>query len=207
VERAALKAHAARAAVNHPYNGALDAVHLVISNDHRHVLNERCNRALKPLSSVLVKSTTGEADFWCYPSMVLAAHRTVGDVAESDGRLKLLHDVLYRVQSVDETEAVLRIDSQYGDGDNFTLSLEELGKHFVMAYAVTYHKAQGRTIREQKVVLWDLITGQNGLHPHITMRHFIMGIQRVARPEQLCIASPEHHRIFRGQKRKSQELQ
>ena len=40
------------------------------------------------------------------------------------------------------------------------------------------------------------------------MRHFIMGAQRVARPEQLRVASPEQHKIFaRGQKRKSEELQ
>ena len=35
---------------------------------------------------------------------------------------------------------MLRIDSQYGEGDNFALSLEDLGKHFVMAYSVTYHR-------------------------------------------------------------------
>ena len=57
-------------------------------------------------------------------------------------------------------------------------------------------------------MLWDLITSRYELHPHMTMRHFIMGVQRVTRPEQLCIASPEQHRIFpRGQKRKSEELE
>ena len=77
-----------------------------------------------------------------------------------------------------------------------------------MAYAVTMYKAQGRSIRDIKVVLWDLIGSRNELHPHVTMRHFIVGVSRVTRPEQLCIASPEQHRIFqRGQKRKSEELE
>jgi hypothetical protein len=207
-ERTALANHVVRAGTRHTYSGVLDAVHLVISNDHRQALNEKCNRALKPRDAIFVKSSTGEADFWAYPSLTLAAFHTIGDVAESDGRLKLLHDVLYRIQSIDETEAVLRIDEQYGQGDNFTVTLEELGKHFILAYAVTYYKAQGRTIRDKKVVLWDLIGSRYELHPHITMRHFIMGVQRVTRPEQLCIASPDQHIIFqRGQKRKSEELE
>ena len=169
-------------------------------------LNLRCNEVLKPRDSILAKSTTGEPDFWCYPSMALAAFHTIGDVDNSEGHLKLLHDVLYRVQSVDENEAVLRIDSQYGEGDNFALSLEDLGKHFVMAYAVTYYKAQGRTIKDQKAVLRDLITHRGELHAHSNLRHY-MGLQRVARPEQLCVASPAHHQIFaRGQKRKAASL-
>ena len=101
-ERTALRAHATLAVANHPYNGALDAVHLCTSNDHRQILNERCNEDLRPRDSILVRSTTGEPDFWCYPSMVLAALHTIGDVEGSEGRLKLLHDVLYRVQSVGE---------------------------------------------------------------------------------------------------------
>ena len=56
-------------------------------------------------------------------------------------------------------------------------------------------------------MLCDLITRRGELHSHITMRHFIMGVQRVTRPEQLCVASPAQRRIFaRGQKRKSDEL-
>ena len=118
----------------------------------------------------------------------------------------MLHDVLYRVQSVDENEAVLRIHGDYGEGDNFAASLEDLGTHFIMAYAVTHYKAQGRTIRDQKVVLWDLITHRNELHAHITLRHFIMGVQRVTSPAQLCAASPAQHGVFaRGQKRKAED--
>ena len=118
----------------------------------------------------------------------------------------MLHDVLYRVQSVDENEAVLRSHNDYGKGDNIAMSLEDLGKHFIMAYAVTYYKAQGRTIRGQKVVLWDLITQRGELHAHTTLRHFIMGVQRVTSPDQLCVASPAHHGVFaRGQKRKAED--
>ena len=95
---------------------------------------------------------------------------------------------------------------QYGEGDNFNLPLGDLGKHFTVAHAVTYYKAQGRTIRDQKVVLWDLITGRSELHEHVTLRHFIISVQRVKDPAQLCIASPAQHHIFsRGQKRKADE--
>ena len=75
-----------------------------------------------------------------------------------------------------------------------------------MAYAVTYYKAQGRTIGEQKGALWDLITARHELHAHITLHHFIMGVQRVANPAQLCVASPAQHSVFaRGQKRKAED--
>ena len=60
--------------------------------------------------------------------MVLSAFHTIGDTEDNTEGLKLLHDVLYRAQSVDQNEAVLRIDPQYGEGDNFSLSLDDLGK-------------------------------------------------------------------------------
>ena len=86
---------------------------------------------------------------------------------------------------MDENEAVLRIDPQYGEGDNFSLSLDDLGKNFALAHAVTYYKAQGRTIRDQKVVLWDLLTARHELHEHVRLWHFIMGVQRVTDPAAL----------------------
>ena len=66
-----------------------------------------------------------------------------------------------------------------------------------MAYAVVYLNVQGRTIGEGSVVLWDTLRGTH-VHRHLTLRHFIMGLQRVRNPRQLKIASFEQEREFLG---------
>ena len=55
-------------------------------------------------------------------------------------------------------------------------------------------------------MLWDTLR-PNGLLPEVrlSLRHFIMAVKRVVRPEQLCIATPEQQLAFlgRGHKRKA----
>ena len=62
---------------------------------------------------------------------------------------------------------------------------------------MVYLNVQGRTIRDEPVVLWDALRSSH-VHRHITLRHFIMGLQRVVDPAQLKIASYEQEKAFLG---------
>ena len=66
-----------------------------------------------------------------------------------------------------------------------------------MAYAVVYLNVQGRAIGEGSVVLWDTLRGSH-VHRHLTLRHFIMRLQRVRDPKQLKLASFEQEKEFLG---------
>ena len=87
-------------------------------------------------------------------------------------------------------------DEYADDAVNISIPTAELGKSFRMAYAVVYLNVQGRTISGD-VVLWDTLQG-NVPHPHITMRHFIVGLQRVRDPAQLKVATFQPQKAFLG---------
>jgi hypothetical protein len=107
-------------------------------------------------------------------------------------------NVLYHVQAASKLECVLRMSDEYADSpDNISLPMPTLARYFRMAYAVVYLNVQGRTIGEGSVVLWDTLRGSH-VHRHLTLRHFIMGLQRVRDPKQLKIASFEQEREFLG---------
>jgi len=123
-----------------------------------------------------------------------------------DKKLGLLNQVLSRARAVDsEEQLVLRIHAGYGDGDNFVVPLSEVGGALQKSYAVACYCAQGRAIRNQRVVLWDTMKRGDQLHEHLTLRHFIMAAQRVEDPAMLSIAAPKQKEAFlrgdRGQKR------
>ena len=67
-----------------------------------------------------------------------------------------------------------------------------------MAYAVVYMNAQGRTIGDGSVVLWDTLRPGGKVHRYLTLRHFIVGLQRVREPRELTIASFEQEMAFLG---------
>ena len=91
-----------------------------------------------------------------------------------------------------------RISDEYADdATSISIPTAELGKYFRMAYAVVYLNVQGRTISDGSVVLWDTLQGDVP-HPHITLRHFIMGLQRVRDPAQLKIATLPQQKAFLG---------
>ena len=71
------------------------------------------------------------------------------------------------------------MSAEYADTpENASFPIAELAKYFRMAYSVVYLNVQGRTISECAVVLWNTLRGAY-VHRFMTMRHFIMGLQRV----------------------------
>ena len=57
---------------------------------------------------------------------------------------------------------------------------------------------QWRTI-EGSVILWDTLRPSGRVHRHLTVRHFIVGLQRVRHPRQLKIASYQQEQAFLGE--------
>ena len=106
--------------------------------------------------------------------------------------------MLYVVQVVDAEECTLRMHPDYSDdATNVAFPTARLGRRFRMAYSVVYLNVQDRTIRDEPVVLWDTLRGSR-VHKYITLRHFIMGLQRVVDPAQLKIASYDQEKAFLG---------
>ena len=132
------------------------------------------------------------ASFHCCPGQQLQARTT-------DSKRGLYKNVLYCVQAVDAGECVLRMHSDYGD-DARTISLPtpSLAKLLRMACAVVYLSGQGRTISGESVILWDTLRPGGRVHRHLTLRHFIMGVQRVVKPEQLNLATFEQEKDLLG---------
>ena len=181
-----------------PWDGDYRALHVVMSNDKRKLINRKCNefaRRERP-DAVFVESSgadksIGEPSFWCYTGQQLQARIT-------DKKLGVFKNVLYHVQGVSTMECILKMSTEYSDEpENIQMPLSDLGKHFRMAYAVVYMNAQGRTISNGSVVLWDTLRGTYA-HRHLTLRQFIMGLQRVQDPRQLKIASFQQETAFLG---------
>jgi hypothetical protein len=197
-ERVKLAEHVRRLRSMLPWDGDHRGLHVVMSNDKRKLINRICNakaRAARP-DAVFVKSPdddrpTGEPSFWCYTGQQLQARHT-------DSKTGTLKNVLYDVQAANSLECILRMSGEYAeDAENIQLPISEIGRHFRMAYAVVYLNVQGRTISTGSVVLWDTLRGTH-VHRHITLRHFIMGLQRVTDPSQLKIASHQQEVAFLG---------
>jgi hypothetical protein len=169
-----------------------------MSNSTRKHINRLCNELHRreQRRTVLVESRDagrpdGEPSFHCYVGQELQARLTCK-------KLGVFKNVLYSVQSISRHDAVLRMSPEYSDGpQNASFPLAELARYFRMAYAVVYMNVQGRTIREGAVVLWNTLRGACP-HRYLTMRHFVMGLQRVVDPRNLKIASYEQEREFLG---------
>ena len=85
-----------------------------------------------------------------------------------------------------------------GDAENASLPTPNLAKLMRVAYAVAYMNVQGRTISDEAVVLWDTLRPGGRVRRCLTLRHFIMGVQRIVKPEQLKIAAYEQAKAFLG---------
>ena len=198
-ERTKLAAHIRHTREILPWDGDHRALHVVMSNDKRRLINRHCNErshrerpeAVFVESPDADKPLIGEPSFWCYTGQQLQARVT-------NNQLGVFKNVLYHVQCVSKLECVLQMSAEYADDpENISLPLPDLGKYFRMAYAVVYMNVQGRTISEGSVVLWDTLRGKH-VHRHMTLRHFIMGLQRVQDPRQLKIASFQQETDFLG---------
>ena len=134
----------------------------------------------------------GEPSFWCYPGQQLQARVT-------DKMGGIFKSVLYRVQAASALEVVLKMSPEYADDpQNFSMPTASLARSFRMAYAVVYLTVQGRTIGEGSVILWDTLRPSGRVHRYLTLRHFIVGLQRGREPRQLKIASFEQEKAFLG---------
>jgi hypothetical protein len=190
-ERVKLAAHVRHARSLMPWDGDYRALHVVMSNESRKIINRHCNerhRREQP-GSVYVESPDagkpdGEPSFYCYVSQQLQARVTCK-------KLGVFKHVLYNAQATNDLEAVLRMSPEYADEpQNVSFPLAELAKYFRMAYSMVYLNVQGRSI-SGPVVLWNTLRGAY-VHCYLTLRHFIMGLQRVRDPRNLKIASYEH---------------
>lgn len=197
-QRARLAAHLRHALTLMPWDGDYRALHVVMSNSTRKHINRLCNELHRreQRRTVLVESRDagrpdGEPSFHCYVGQELQARLTCK-------KMGVFKNVLYSVQSISRHDAVLRMSPEYSDSpQNASFPLAELARYFRMAYAVVYMNVQGRTIREGAVVLWNTLRGACP-HRYLTMRHFVMGLQRVVDPRNLKIASYQQEREFLG---------
>ena len=111
----------------------------------------------------------------------------------------VLKNVLYNVQAANALEVVLKMSPEYADDpQNFAVPIASVGERFRMAYAVVYLNVQGRTISEGSVILWDTLRPGGRVHKYLTLRHFIVGLQRVRHPQLLNIASFQQEKAFLG---------
>ena len=195
--RVKLAQHAQHVLEQMPWDGDHRGLHVVMSNDKRRLINQRCNKLQRLPNAIWVESPDagrpdGEPSFWCYPSQQLQARVT----HKKHGVFK---NVLYNVQAANAMDIVLKMSPEYADGpQNFIVPIASVGGWFRMAYAVVYLNVQGRTISEGSVILWDTLRPSGLVHKYLTLRHFIVGLQRVRHPQQLKIASFQQEKAFLG---------
>jgi hypothetical protein len=93
-------------------------------------------------------------------------------------RRKVLNGVLYIVVSFTEESISVRPHEDF-QANAVQLSLAEASECLRLCYAAVYYSCQGRTLKEQHVMLLDTD------HPHFSMRHLYVGASRVQHSKYL----------------------
>ena len=93
-------------------------------------------------------------------------------------RRKVLNGVLYIVVSFTEESISIRPHEDF-KANAVQVTLTEASECLRLCYAAVYYSCQGRTLKEQHVMLLDTD------HPHFTLRHLYVGASRVQHSKYL----------------------
>ena len=115
-------------------------------------------------------------DMWVWPGLQL-----IGGGRTSR---KVLNGVMYIVRDFNDETLRVRAHPDFGGDEIIELTLREAADNLRLCYAAVYQSCQGRTLKEQHVMLMD--TG----HRHFSVRHLYVGASRVTSSEYLHIAGP-----------------
>ena len=115
-------------------------------------------------------------DMWVWPGMQL-----IGGGRTSR---KVLNGVCYIVHSFDDLHLRVTTHPDFGDEDEIIeLEMREASDNLRLCYAAVYHSCQGRTLKQQHVLLMDTHK------KYFTGRHLYVGASRVTSGEYLHVAS------------------
>ena len=94
---------------------------------------------------------------------------------------KVLNGVLYIVERFTQEAVDLRPHEDF-KAKPVQVSLREASDHLRLCYAAVYYSCQGRTLRDQHVMLLDTD------HKYFTLRHLYVGASRVTHSRYLLAA-------------------
>ena len=97
---------------------------------------------------------------------------------------KVLNGVCYIVHSFDDLHLRVTTHPDFGDKDEIIeLEMREASDNLRLCYAAVCHSCQGRTLKQQQVLLMDTH------NEFVTGRHLYVGASRVTSGEYLHVAS------------------
>ena len=85
---------------------------------------------------------------------------------------------------------VVHLAAEFGGSDEIALSHEEASRFLRLRYAVCYFTIQGRTLRDQHILLLD------GRSRHFTVRNLIVGLSRVTAGLFAHVATRQQEKEF-----------
>jgi hypothetical protein len=166
---------------------------LVMSHRSRLALNALVNARAAPADAVQLYPISQPTATLDTQPMKLWPGQTLLGAATAKG---VLNGVSYTVLSVDSGGVSLRLAPEFAaEEEPTTVSLEDAGQLLRLQHSMCYYSCQGRTVRSGSVVLLELE------HARASMRHVIVALSRVVRPEQLYMASAAQGAALVGQAR------
>ena len=163
---------------HYPWNGEKIDYYLCISHHSRMRINRRENLAAAAAhDKKLFVPSVGEIkgcssqpqDMWIWEGLQLIG---------AGSRRKVLNGVLYIVTGFTEESISIRPHEDF-QANAVQVSLTEASECLRLCYAAVYYSCQGRTLKEQHVMLLDTE------HPHFTLRHLYVGASRVQHSKYL----------------------
>ena len=174
-----------RFAERYPWKGEQISYYICLSHKNRMRINKWQNDLEKEhhrdklfiASYGFVKGCSSQPqDMWVWPGMQL-----IGGGRTSR---KVLNGVCYIVHSFDDLHLRVTTHPDFGDEDEIIeLEMREASDNLRLCYAAVYHSCQGRTLKQQHVLLMDTHK------KYFTGRHLYVGASRVTSGEYLHVAS------------------
>jgi hypothetical protein len=186
-----------------PGDGVPDAV-ATISHRHRIEMNAYINGVLADRVAVehrfrltwtgedLPRCTIQPQSAWFWPGMIV-----VGCGRGRGATQAVMNGVFYEILSFDDSNVTLRMHSSCVGSlpaapEPFKMTRANFLLGLRLTHALPYNYFQGRTLKDQKLLLMDLKS------PHFTMRHLIMGMGRVTKGEDLWLCGPALQKSLRA---------
>ena len=176
-----------RFAERYPWRGEQIAYYICLSHRMRMRINKWQNDLEKEqhrdklfiASYGFVKGCSSQPqDMWVWPGMQL-----IGGGRTSR---KVLNGVCYIVHSFDDEHLRVTTHPDFGAEELIELDMREASENLRLCYAAVYHSCQGRTLKQQHVLLMDVHK------PFFTGRHLYVGASRVTAGQYLHVVSREH---------------
>jgi hypothetical protein len=170
----------------YPWRGETIAYYLCISHRNRMRLNKWCNDrdkqgrddTLAIASPGFMKGCSSQPqDMTVWPGLQL--------IGGGRNSRRVLNGVVYIVRGFtdDTLQVVAHADFRDGDEEVIELPLWEAAESLRLCYAAVYHSCQGRTLRQEHVLLTDCH------NRHFTGRHLYVGASRVTAGAYLHVAT------------------